>query len=73
MIRVGEPADFLAAPAPDFFFKRLPLLIFSQSAPAPGIFFSSGSGFGYKGPKNPALAPDYWLSLGKYFPCILVR
>ena len=30
---------FFAAPAPDFFFKRLRLLIFSQATPAPGIFF----------------------------------
>ena len=37
--RGWEPANFLAAPAPDFFFKRLWLLIFSQAAPAPGIFF----------------------------------
>ena len=41
--RVGESANFLAAlaPAPDFFFKKLRLLIFSQAAPAPahGIFF----------------------------------
>ena len=31
--RAGEPANFLAAPAsaPDFFFKRLRLLIFSQN------------------------------------------
>ena len=26
--RAGEPANFLTAPAPDFFFKRLRLLIF---------------------------------------------
>ena len=25
--RVGEPANFLAAPAPDFYFKRLRVLI----------------------------------------------
>ena len=33
--RAWEPANFLAAPAPDFFFKRLRLLVFSQAAPAP--------------------------------------
>ena len=63
--RAGEPENFLAAPAPNFFFKRLRLLIFPQAAPAPGIFFErldSGS----KGLKNPAPAPDYWLSLAKY-------
>ena len=38
--RAGEPAYFLAATAPDFFLKRLRVLIFSQAAPAPGIFFS---------------------------------
>ena len=63
--RAGEPANFLAVPAPDFF----------QEAPAPDffperlrVFFSSG--IGSKGPKkNPAPAPDYWLSLAKYsFP-----
>ena len=39
--RAGEPANILAAPALDFFFKRLRLLIFSQAAPAsaPGFFF----------------------------------
>ena len=37
--RAGEPANFLSAPAPHFFFKRLRLLVFSQAAPAPGIFF----------------------------------
>ena len=35
--RAGEPANFF--PAPDFFFKRLRLLIFSQAAPAPAPGF----------------------------------
>ena len=40
-----EAGIFLAAPAPDFFPKRLRLLLFSQAAPAPApAFFSSGSG-----------------------------
>ena len=49
----GGPANFLAAPAPDF----------SQAAPvhSPGIFFSSGSGSVYKGPKNRLLL----LTIGK--------
>ena len=56
-------ANFLAAPAPDFFssgirllffFKRLQLLIFFQAAPAPGIFFRA------------APAPDYWLRVTMY-------
>ena len=74
--RAGDPANFLAAPAPaffqaapaqapasDFFPKRLRLLVFFfRAAPAP------------RGPKKPAPAPDYWLSLGKYsFPRKLVR
>ena len=51
--RAGEPDSELGAPAPDFFPKRLRLLIFSrtapapdfsQAAPAPGIVFSSGTG-----------------------------
>ena len=39
MARAGEPANFLAAPAPHFFFKRLRLrlLVFSQAAPAPAL------------------------------------
>ena len=41
IFRAGEPANFLAAPAPDFFPKRPRLL----------VFFSSGSGS--KGPKTP--------------------
>ena len=71
--RAGEPANFLAAPAPppDFFF---------QAAPAPDFFPSgSGSWFFFKrlrlqGAKNTRLrlapAPDtLWLSLPKYsFP-----
>ena len=41
--RAGEPANSFPAPAPDFFFKRLRLL----------VFFSSGSGSGSKEPKTP--------------------
>ena len=33
--RAEEPANFLAAPAPGFFSKRLRLLFFFQAAPAP--------------------------------------
>ena len=58
LIRAGEPANFLAAPAlspdfffqaapaPDFFPKRLRLLIFFPSGSGSGswYFFSSGSG-----------------------------
>ena len=60
---------FLAAPAPDFFFKRLRLLIFfppapaPAPAPAPGIFFRAAPA--PRGQKKPA--PDYWLSLEKCF------
>jgi len=46
LCRAGEPA-----PAPDFFFKRLRLLFFSQAAPA--SFFSSGYDSGSKEPKTP--------------------
>ena len=68
-IRAGEPANFLAAPAPapDFFF---------QAAPAPDffpkrlrlrllVFFSSGSGSGSKGTKTPS--SDRLRLLGKIF------
>ena len=55
---------FQAAPALDFFPKRLRLLVFF-SREAPG---SAPRG------KKPAPAPDYWLSLTKYsFPRKLVR
>ena len=38
--RAEVPANFLAAPAPDFFPKRLRLrlLFFFQAAPAPALF-----------------------------------
>ena len=58
----GEPANFLSAPAPDFFPKRLRLrlLVFFQAAPSPPAPRSQ---------KHPAPAPDYWFSLSKYsFP-----
>ena len=59
------------APAPDFFFKRLWLLIFSQAAPAPGIFFLAAPA--PRGHRN-RLRLHYWLSLAKYsFPRKLVR
>ena len=38
-VRAGEPANFLAAPAPDFFFKRLRLSVFAD--PAPDFFFQA--------------------------------
>ena len=40
-IRAGEPANFLLAPAPEFFFKRLRLLILflSSSGSASWFFF----------------------------------
>ena len=73
--RAGEPVNFLAAPAPDFFFKRLRLLIFSPSGFSSWFFFKR---LRLQGAKNtwlrPAPAPDYWLSLPKYsFPHKLVR
>ena len=34
-----EPANFLAAPAPDFFLSSSGFKFFSEAAPAPGIFF----------------------------------
>ena len=46
IFRAGEPANFLAASAPDFFFQAAPTPapdFFSQAAPA-SVFFSSGSG-----------------------------
>ena len=39
LIRAGEPANFLAALAPDFFFKRLRLLIFFPSGSGSWFFF----------------------------------
>ena len=70
LYRAGEPANFLAALAPDFFFKRLRLwlLILSQAAPAPGIFFPAALAPAPRGKKT-APAPVYWLSFAKYsFP-----
>ena len=60
--RAGEPANFFAATAPDFFIKRLRLLIFfpSGSSAAPGIFFRAVPAPAPKGPKHwlwPAPAP----------------
>ena len=46
------------------FFSGSGSWLFSQVVPAPGIFFSSGSGS--KGPKKLAPAPDYLLSLAKH-------
>ena len=67
--RAGEPANFLAAPAPppDFFFKRLRLLIVFPRGSGSWYFFSSGSGSGSgsKGPKTPG--SDRLLLLGKIF------
>ena len=60
---LGSRQIFVAAPAPDFFFKRLQLLIFFPSGSGSGswYFFSSGSGSGSG-------------SLAKYyFPLKLVR
>ena len=61
-----EPANFLAAPAPDFFFKRLRLLLFFQAAPAPapGIFLS---GFGSKGTKKTGSGLWLLVKFGKIF------
>ena len=70
--RAGEPADFLAAPAPEFFFQAAPDPDFSQAAPGPGTFF--GAAPAPRGQIKPAPAPDYRLSLAKYsFPHKLVR
>ena len=45
---------------------------FSQAAPAPGIFFRAV--LAPRGQKNPAPAPENWLSLAKFcFPRKLVR
>ena len=38
-VRAGEPDIFLVAPAPDFFFKRLMLLLFSPSGSGCGSIF----------------------------------
>ena len=68
--RAGEQDNFFLAPAPEFFSKRLRLLIIFPAALAPGIFFSSGSGS--KGPKNMRLlaapALDYWFGKNMFFP-----
>ena len=79
--RAGEPANFFPAPAPDFFFKRLRLLIFFPSGSGSGPWFVfQAARLRLQGAKNtllrpaPAPAPDYWLSLPKYsFPHKLVR
>ena len=61
-----EPANFLAAPAPDFFPKRLRLLVF--------FFERLLLRLRLQWAKKTAPAPDYWLSLAKYsFPRKLVR
>ena len=63
-VRAGEPANFFSAPAPDFFFKRLRLLIFFPKRLRLRllVFFQA------------APAPDYWSSLPKYsFPHKLLR
>ena len=48
--RAGEPANFLAAPAPHFF---------SQAAPAPGIFFRAAPAPRGQNTR-PAPAPQPW-------------
>ena len=55
--RAREPANFLAAPAPDFFFKQLRLLIFFPSGSGSCFFFLVAPA--PRGQKK-ALAPDYW-------------
>ena len=69
LIRAGEPANFLAAPAPDFFFKRLRLLIFFPSG--------SGSWFFFRAAPAPRIqkqpAPTGSGSLAKYSFSKLVR
>ena len=69
--RAGEPANSLAAPAPDFFFKRLRFLTFFQAAPAPD-FFPTRLWLRLRlqgAKKNPAApAPDYWFSKIFFFP-----
>ena len=63
--RAGEPANFFAAPAPDFFFKRLRLLIFSQAAPAPD-FYPGGSGSKESkttGSGSPALIFSFYIGI----------
>ena len=68
--RAGEPANLLAAPAPDFFKAAL--------APAPDffpkwlrlrhlVFFSRGSGSGSKGPKKPGSVYRLLVKFGKIF------
>jgi len=66
--RAGEPANFLVASAPDFFFQ----------ASLASDFFLKQLRLPLQEAKNTRLqlapAPDYWLSLAKYsFPCKLVR
>ena len=59
--RAGEPANFLLAPAPapDFFSKRLRLLVFFQVAPAPAP----------RSQKHPAPTGSGSSALdGKYYP-----
>ena len=57
--RAGELANFLAAPAPDFFPRSSPAL-------ASGIFFRAALAPASRGQIKPAPAPDYCLSLAKY-------
>ena len=67
--RAGEPANFLAAPAPaPDFFKTARLLIFvpSGSGPCSWYFFSSGSGSTPRGQKHPAPTGFGSDSLAKY-------
>ena len=64
LYRAGEPANFLAAPAPDFFFKRLRLrlLIFSPSGSGSWYFFRAAPA--PRGQKHPV--PTGSGSLAKY-------
>ena len=77
LIRAGEPANFLAAPAPapHFFFQAaLAPGFFSKAAPAPapGIFFRATPAPAPRGQKHPA--PTGSGSLAKYsFSRKLVR
>ena len=50
--KAGEPANFLAAPAPDFFLKQLRLLIFFPSGSGSWYFFGAAR---LQGAKNTQL------------------